>query len=150
MRIVVVSDSHGHTKILNEIYEKEKAKTQLFIHCGDCCDIKTNVKDYLVVRGNCDFLADYPEFLELTLPIGKIYCFHGLGGLGMIKRIIKEKHPDIILYGHTHQRNKMMIENTLVLNPGSVTYPRDFLAPSYLVIEGTSKDNIKIEFIELK
>ena len=149
LRIVVVSDSHRNTQVLERIASLEK-KSDLFLHCGDACDLPQNIKPFIAVKGNCDFLFDYPESLTLNVPpVGEIYLFHGIGGRSAIRRIINTQKPKILLFGHTHCQMAEVIDGCYVFNPGSVTFPRDGSRGSYLVIEANGPDDIKWEFKEI-
>ena len=149
MRIVVVSDSHRNTETLNQIYQKEKENTNLFLHCGDSCDFPQNIEPFISVKGNCDFLFDYPNERLLKLSIGSLYIFHGVGGLYQIKTIIRKIKPDVICYGHTHIHSYQMIDGCHVFNPGSVSLPRDATTGTYLVLEGTNKEDLTWHFVAL-
>ena len=149
VRLVIVSDSHRDDEVLEKIYQKEQAKTSMFLHCGDSCSTPFNIKPFISVRGNCDYLYPFPDKLVFNLPIGKIYICHGTSGRSDIRKAIKEEQPDIILCGHTHIHSHELIDGCHVFNPGSVSNPRDGSNGTYLIIEGTSKENIKWEFVNI-
>jgi hypothetical protein len=47
------------------------------------------------------------------------------------------------MYGHTHRPEVSFDENLMVLNPGSLTYPRqEGRSPSYIVLEMNEKNCI--------
>lgn len=46
---------------------------------------------------------------------------------------------DIIVYGHSHVGNEEHINNKIIINPGSISQPRDGLAPSFMIIEINNK-----------
>ena len=146
MRIVVVSDSHGEFTVLRQILRKEEMYTDMFIHCGDSMVSRNEIRTYHVVKGNCDFFGDFPKHLSFDTPLGKVYIMHGEMGLVNMKRLIAQVKPDIIFYGHTHAKAYHNIDGCHCFNPGSVSRPRDGEHGSYLVVEGTSKDNITWEF----
>ena len=67
MKLLILSDSHGMTTELLEIYEYHKTKVDFFLHCGDS-QLQFNssfLQPYIKVTGNCDFdihhTADYPS-----------------------------------------------------------------------------------------
>ena len=115
LRIVVVSDSHRNTQVLERIASLEK-KSDLFLHCGDACDLPQNIKPFISVKGNCDFLFDYPESLTLNVPpVGEIYLFHGIGGRSAIRRIINTQKPKILLLKEFWGRVTSIHPSTLCL-----------------------------------
>ena len=93
------------------------------------------------VRGNCDtevdqmvlefpVLADY-GFFEID---GKcIYCSHG--------HIYNENHlpplkeGDIFMHGHTHVLQAKEVNGITILNPGSVSIPKEGNPPTYAILE---------------
>ena len=95
------------------------------------------------------FYMIIPSERILNLPIGKLYFFHGIGGIYTIKKIIREHHPDFLCYGHTHIHSYQMIDGCHVFNPGSVSLPRDATTGTYLVIEGNAKEDVNWHFVVL-
>ncbi|MDR2846989.1 MAG: metallophosphatase family protein [Mycoplasmataceae bacterium] len=58
-----------------------------------------------------------------------------------INSIIKDQKPDYIIFGHTHKP----IKHTHLLNPGSLTAPKQFLHhPTFII--ATSNDSGKFKF----
>ena len=55
MKVLIISDSHGRAKRLNEIVDRVKADH--VIHCGDFCTGRSELPSVplTVVRGNCDW-----------------------------------------------------------------------------------------------
>jgi putative phosphoesterase len=63
MKALIVSDSHGLTNELEEITARHRHEANVFIHCGDS-ELSPNQKEiahFLIVRGNCDFTAAFPN-----------------------------------------------------------------------------------------
>ena len=54
----------------------------------------------------------------------------------MIKEEGKSRHVDIVMFGHTHKPYLDMGEDITVLNPGSLSYPRQVgRKGSYMILE---------------
>src|SRR5699024_12718774 len=80
--ILIISDSHGWEKQLQDI-RKNQSHVKEAILCGDS---ELNVdspflKDYLVVKGNCDWTAVFPnemlfEYGGLTFLITHVHLFY--------------------------------------------------------------------------
>ena len=99
-------------------------------------------KDHIYnVRGNCDaevdqmvldfpVLADYP-LLELD---GKtFYASHGhIYNEGNLPPL---KEGDIFIHGHTHVLRAEKKEHYTILNPGSVSIPKEGNPPTYAILE---------------
>ena len=147
MRIVVVSDTHGDFFRLKAIVDKHLKDAGLLIHLGDgnreLEDIQTLYPQLrcLGVRGNCDQNSDAPCTL-LTEAGGKtILATHGhlygvKGGLDRLKQAARQNHAHIVLYGHTHQNFTGYEEGLHIMNPGSLSKPRNYM-PSYGIIDIT-------------
>ena len=149
MKILVASDSHGDSNILNDL-RNERFDVTYFLHLGDSCIPKYLLDSYCAVRGNCDFI-DLPRFKEIEIEGLKIHMEHGDGfRLNFDKeKYIKELNCDIFLSGHTHKKLATKVGDTYVFNPGSLTRPRDGEKGSYLILEVEDKELKHFEFIEL-
>lgn len=150
MKIIVMSDSHGVFSSVRKVVERQR-DADLFIFLGDgerdINQILINEpwleEKLLCVKGNCDggmLLSQMKMQLEYTLPYGhKIFAAHGdrymvKYGAGSMLQEAKERHADILLYGHTHCRDERFEDGVYILNPGSLGWPRDGKRQSYGVI----------------
>lgn len=145
MKIIVVSDSHRNYSNLSKVIVQFHA--DLYIHLGDgerelntICMTYPDKQIYHV-SGNCDFASLSPDELLLS-PDDKnvIYAVHGhmhnvKYSLETLKAAARQKGANIVLYGHTHQRHNEYDNGLYILNPGSVSCPRDGNKPSFGVIE---------------
>lgn len=136
MRLLVVSDSHKYTNnLLRAIEEQPSARYVIFLGDGER-DIETAKqlypqKQFIMVRGNCDFgsLLNDREFVIIG---GKrIYCTHGhvegvKHGTGNLISCARQEKADIVLYGHTHQAVTDYVDGMYVMNPGSVGYDKRY------------------------
>lgn len=81
MKILIVSDTHGQEKNLEEVLKKEEPIDAL-IHLGDLEGgedfISTHVKcPVYLVSGNNDFFCSLPREREITLGKYKVLITHG-------------------------------------------------------------------------
>lgn len=148
MKVLVLSDSHGDSAIVEEIRKKEKP--DLTLHLGD---FGRDLRNGIAVRGNCDGLTSLPAKRLLTLKGHKILLSHGHEenvkmGLHRLFYLAREEEADIVLYGHMHERLKKRIEDILFLNPGSVTRPHWGDRASYLILK-LEEGSVDVSFIEL-
>lgn len=151
MRIIVFSDTHGKTGALFDVVEMHLKSADMFIHLGDGeqeADMLKSVYPYIdlrYLRGNCDYNSAAPDILTIEADFGvKIVASHGhtLGvkyGLEMLIDKAEQKGAKIALYGHTHQRYSSYENGLYIMNPGSLSQPRDFFPPSYGIIDITAK-----------
>lgn len=145
MKILIVSDTHGHERNLEKVLERVSPIDQL-IHLGDV----EGHEDYIevlaecpvhMVSGNNDFFSDLPREEEFWLGKYHVLITHGhYYGVSMGTERLKEEAAarkiDIVMYGHTHRPEIDLTEGVTVLNPGSISYPRQWgRKPSYLIME---------------
>ncbi|QUI21734.1 metallophosphoesterase family protein [Vallitalea pronyensis] len=144
MKILIISDTHGHianaTKIVKQITDFDR-----IIHLGDMeqdaealdcmCPIPI---DY--VPGNCDYASKAPREKVLAFYGVKLFITHGhyyqvKWNLDTIIKEGRKKGVKIILFGHTHVAMEKNMDGITLFNPGSLTLPRDGKGPSYGVLE---------------
>lgn len=149
MKILVCSDSHGNSEILNDLRNKRYDVTY-FLHLGDSCLPKYLLDSYCAVKGNCDFI-DLPRVKIIEIEGLKIHLEHGDGFRfnSNPEKYVSELNCDIFLYGHTHKKYCGRVGNTYVFNPGSLTRPRDGDKGSYLILEVENKKLVNYEFVDV-
>ena len=136
-RLLVMSDTHGEGDGLRYLLEAAwrqigKKPIDCYVHCGDgigdlegCIDLiraRDPGAELCMVRGNCDFSADAPDFAVLTMGGARIFVTHGhryhvKGGLMNLDYAAEERGCSIALYGHTHIAD-MENGRVLMINPG--------------------------------
>jgi len=161
MKWLIASDLHGSSyyceKLINAI-EKENADRVLLLgdilYHGPRNDLPreyapkkvigmlNGIKEKIVcVRGNCDtevdqMVLDFPILSDYAvLDIGErlIYATHGHKyGPDNLPPLCK---GDILLYGHIHIPKCEEREGVTVLNPGSVSIPKENSNNSYMTLE---------------
>lgn len=151
-KILICSDTHGDNSYLKKAIDINDP--DIVLHAGDfCCSFSkiNEIVDY-VVSGNNDIEGQKEIYFSL---FGiNIYMSHGDEFISYFSppnenskkvfKSIRNKGLDLIIYGHTHVECVHNIKNTLVINPGSITAPRNKSnKKSYAVI--TIKDNKIIE-----
>lgn len=152
MKVLIVSDTHGYDQNFEAAVNQE-APIDVLIHCGDI----EGSEDYYealvecpvyMVRGNNDFFSDLPGEMVFFLKGHKIFLTHGhCYGVSMgIEHVLDEgidRGADIIMYGHTHRPLLEQEGGVTILNPGSLSFPRqEGRKPTYLVMEIDEKNNL--------
>jgi len=132
MKILVCSDSHGETELLDKLFY-ENQDCSLFLHCGDVGLPAYLTKKFLVVKGNCDYF-DYPRKRDIPTKWGTIHMEHGDTYQSRDEKYIESLGCFIYLFGHTHKKEHGYDGKTYAFNPGSLTRPRDGNEGSYLTI----------------
>ena len=161
MKLFIASDLHGSAKYCREMleaFEREKADKLLLLGdilyhgprnpLPDGYDPKTvgellavYKQKIICVRGNCEaevdqmvlnfpIMADYAVLAEgerlIYATHGHIYNENNLPPL---------KNGDILIHGHTHVLKAEKREGYTLLNPGSVSIPKEGNPPSYAILE---------------
>ncbi len=144
MRIVVLSDSHKRSDLIEKIlYSQETAKHVFFLgdHADDIEDLQYlfDDKKFYILSGNCDYYSSFPSSAIATIGGKKIFYTHGhtlsvKHGTEKLLANAKAGGYDIVLYGHTHISNILYEDGIYIVNPGSLGQPRDFNR-SYAVID---------------
>ncbi len=179
MKILIASDIHGsayYCRKLLEALDREGAPRMLLLgdilYHGPRNDLPKEyapkevismlnpLKDRIVsVRGNCEAEVDQ---MVLDFPVLADYCLMPVGGHMMFcthGHVYNEEHlppmmpGDILLYGHTHVPRAEKVLDKWMLNPGSVSIPKDGTVQSYAVLEDgtfTVRDMDGADFLQVK
>ena len=145
MKILIISDTHGSHKNFDRVIEKERPLDML-IHLGDV----EGDEDYIpavadcpvhMVSGNNDYNLDLPAQDIFNIGDYKVLVVHGhtfyvYRGVERLKQYALQNSIDIVMFGHTHKPYIEIDEDVTILNPGSVSYPRqpDHM-PTFLIME---------------
>ena len=151
MKVLIVSDTHGRDENLEWVVSYE-TPIDAMIHCGDIEGSEDYFEALLdcpvyMVRGNNDFFSDLNSEIVIELAGKRIMVTHGhYYGVSMgPERLIDEgmsRDIDIIMFGHTHRPFFLQENDIIVLNPGSLSYPRQSgREPSYIIMEIDEKNN---------
>lgn len=161
MKLMFVSDIHGsyyYAKKVIEKYREEEADNMIIL--GDILyhgprnslpkeynpkkviELLNQLKEKIIcVRGNCDAEVDQ---MVLEFPIMSDYniIFHNNkrifathGHLFNEDNMPPLGEGDILIHGHTHLPVAKEIDNRYILNPGSISLPKEDNPNSYGVIE---------------
>jgi len=160
MKILVVSDTHGYTAPLVELVNRYADQIQMVIHLGDrardLLDLESKYPDttMVAVAGNIDFRVDAEAERILSLEGRKILLLHGhrqgvKSGMDRLFYYAKEKGVDVCLFGHTHMQARLMKEDIIFMNPGSLVEPRGFSRAGYGFLNISQNGEIFAELISL-
>ena len=146
MKILVVSDTHRKDDNLKLVLSEE-CPLDMLIHLGDAEGSEHFIPDWVnpecrmeMVLGNNDFFSILDREREIDIAGHKAFITHGhyygvsMGPEGLVDEA-KSRGCDIAMYGHTHRPFLDVIDGVTVLNPGSLSYPRqEGRRPSYMII----------------
>lgn len=154
MKILIVSDTHGKHRSYDKVIERE-GKIDMLLHMGDVEGGELYIEGTAgcpvhIVAGNCDFFSELPGEEEVQIGKYKIFMTHGHGYyVSMDTRRLKEeamkRGAQIALYGHTHKPDIDLEGDVMVVNPGSLSFPRQMdRKPSYVIMQ-IDEENVKFE-----
>ena len=145
MRILIISDTHGSHRNLDEVLEREK-DIDMLLHLGDV----ENDDDYIeavmdcpvhIVAGNNDYFLYLPREKEIQIGKYKVFMTHGHNyyvsmNTERLRQAARQRGADIVMYGHTHRPKVDASEDVIVVNPGSLSYPRqEGRRATYIIME---------------
>jgi len=164
MKLMFISDIHGSAYWLEKAMEKvkEEAPDQIvmlgdFMYHGPrnplpegynpalVAEMLNQYKQHIVaVRGNCDaevdqMLLEFPMMADYTVILHegrRIYVTHGHGF--NIEQLPPLQENDVFIQGHTHVPVADTKDGIYVLNPGSISLPKENYPNSYGIIENGS------------
>ena len=159
MKVLLVSDSHGRNQNMEKVIRKV-SPVDLLIHRGDL----EGSEGYLeaiapcpveMVAGNNDFFSRLPREKVITIGRHQIFMTHGHNyyvnyGYGELRAAAKSRGCDYAFFGHIHRPVLDDTEEVTVVNPGSISLPRqDNRRPSYAILDVNRKGDFDIEIYYL-
>lgn len=133
MRVLIVSDTHGRHGSLDRALEMA-GDIDLFIHLGDVEGGEEYINAAVqcekhIVRGNNDFFTDLPREEEFSIGKYRVFITHGHHyyvslNSEYIKEEAQARKVDIVMFGHTHRPYYEEWGGMVILNPGSLSFPR--------------------------
>ena len=178
--LLVLSDMHcDNYYLFCEIMKQFGTDSDALIYCGDGIrDIsryfseaatdekirKTLPPVIALARGNGDYYEysassirfDAPDYITFKAAGRTIFATHGhLFGVDFntdhLASTASASRASLVFYGHTHCPYKKIQDNIVILNPGSVTRPRNGSCPSFAVVTypGIS-EKFEINFFGIK
>ena len=134
-RLLLLGDIlyHGPRNALPEDYDPQRVAALLNARAEKIC----------CVRGNCDcevdqMVLDFPITADyLYLPVGKHICFVTHGHVYSKQRMPRLAPGDLFLFGHIHVPRCETRDGVTILNPGSVSIPKENSRHSYMTLDGS-------------
>ena len=149
MKILICSDTH---RVNDNFYRmlEEVPSVDLIIHCGDAegteCEMEAIAGcEMEVVSGNNDFFTVLPKERVLDIAGNKILVTHGhyyrvSAGYERLAEEAAARGCNMAFFGHTHLPYMGEVNGVFLVNPGSLTYPRQFgRVPTYVIMEVDDK-----------
>ena len=148
MRILVVSDTHRDFSALHHAVQTQP-KAEIVLHLGDgeeeLMQVKTMFPEKMIVgvRGNCDFGSETKNSDLVKLSGKNVLITHGhtyyvKHSLSELKTAARVCRANVVLYGHTHVAHTEYDGGLYIMNPGSLSIPRQG-GPTYGILDITSQ-----------
>lgn len=145
MKVLIVSDTHKRNANFYDVLEKV-GPIDMVVHCGDAEGAEYEYEEIVkcpmhIVAGNNDFFSRLPGELELKIGKYKVWITHGHQyyvsmGNQVLKEEARTRGVDIVFYGHTHRPVIDIGPDVTVVNPGSLSYPRqEGRQPSFVLMD---------------
>ena len=155
MKILIVSDTHGRHGNLDEVLERE-GKIDMLLHLGDVEDDEHYIEaiaEYPVhiLSGNNDFFSYLPGEKEIKIGKYRVFMTHGHGhyvsmNTKRLREAARARGVDIVMFGHTHKPYIDVEGDLKVINPGSLSYPRqEGRRASYVIMEINANGDASFE-----
>lgn len=155
MKILIVSDTHGRHRNLDEVLERE-GKIDMLLHLGDMEDDEHYIEGIAewpvhMLSGNNDFFSHLPGEKEIRIGKYKVFMTHGHGyyvsmSTKRLRDAAKARGVDIVMFGHTHKPYIDVEGDLKVINPGSLSYPRqEGRRASYVIMDINANGNAEFE-----
>lgn len=159
MRILIVSDTHKDNRNYYTALERERP-LDMVIHCGDSGGDELHLEDvagcpFYIVAGNTDYYSSLPRELFVEVEGHRVLVTHGHkyyvnDGPDTLRAYAKGEGADIVFYGHTHVPDLDFDDDVAVVNPGSLSYPRqENRRPSYAVMEIDRRGKVHYDIVFL-
>ena len=161
MKLLIASDLHGSDHYVNLLCRRlaEEATDRLvllgdLLYHGPRNDLP---RDYdtraaaarlnaltpppVAIRGNCDGEVDqmvlsFPMLADFAVLFADGYTLFLTHGHHLDEARCRLRPGDVLFYGHTHEPDFTRVDGVTLVNPGSVSIPKNGSPHSYLVFEG--------------
>lgn len=159
MRLIVFSDSHGNFTALKRVIDLH-TEADAYIHLGDGAEEVEMIKmlyhnkKFICVCGNCDVDSDEKLSRVEVFDNKTVYFTHGHYHNvkytdNYLIEAAKQSGADIVLYGHTHISREEYLNGIYIMNPGSISKPKNTQRPTYGIVDITNS-GILMSIAELK
>lgn len=130
MKIGIVSDTHNDCGSFEKVIQKH-GEIDVWFHAGDGTEDSIKMKElfpmkkFFFVKGNTDHSSEVPYEIWLELEGMEIWLTHGhrekvKDNLHELKYTANKGEAKLTIFGHTHYPYVEKIDNSWLINPGSL------------------------------
>ena len=146
MKILIISDTHHDINRAETVIRKLKkaGPLDILVHCGDYYEDAVRLGNMfgietVAVKGNCDRCFTRDEFAILETEAGDFFVTHGnMYNVGYSNEDVYETALKYdctgAIFGHTHRAENVDLDGFLLLNPGSLSRPRDGSGGTFAIL----------------
>lgn len=144
----MVSDTHGKCKNLESVLEKVKP-IDLLLHLGDVIGDEAYIQQIAgckteIIAGNNDIFSDLDR--EKLFYIGTHLVWMTHGHRYTVERLREDgkwQGASIVFFGHTHVPLIDRSDSIILVNPGSLSLPRqEGRKPSFIIMDLDQKGDV--------
>lgn len=159
MKILVLSDTHGNTFRAENILQYYQSELDMVFHLGDHDEDARELQQlfpelaFHIVAGNNDY-SGYSPANKMVFANGKKFLLtHGhkkkvYWNLHTLSYWAEEQGADMVLFGHTHVPFCDDRGNVFIVNPGSISLPRDSKIPTFALLSISETGEISCAIME--
>lgn len=144
MKILICSDTHGDNDSLKLLINKHP-KCDLYLLAGDSEADNVDISPFISIKGNCDYMSEFPLHIILPTPYGKLLMQHRPVTDYLF---LKQNEIKIVVFGHTHIRKFEILDKIYYINPGAISFARDANDGSYAILD-ISENKVNATFYKI-
>ena len=160
MKILLISDTHHNLRNARAVLDKIHDKMDMVFHLGDMVEDALILKKqytklpFYFVLGNNDFGEEGQASQMVTVKGCRLLLTHGHAqhvhwNYDTISYWAEEKHGDVVVFGHTHKTVNDNGGRVMLVNPGSISIPRDGRLPTFGILEILEDGQIQSSVMEM-
>jgi hypothetical protein len=166
-KLLVISDTHGSVISLKSVFSWAKERTPpngsicAAVFLGDGLgDLRSAAAEtgfscnWAKVKGNNDY--DFQEadialfdFINYRFLICHGHRYNLYSGYHPLVSAAQYNGANVVLFGHSHVPYHKTLDGIILINPGSVGFPRSNKGRTFAVIECTEGQQLKAEFYRI-
>ncbi len=159
-KALIFSDSHGRIENMLDVISKNKDVDAIF-HAGDIERDADRLRNSVmcpvyIVKGNCDWFGSMPEKITVEFAGKKVAICHGhrylnMGNKDLLTYFGREEGADLVIFGHTHVPFLEQAYPVTLLNPGSISRPRQTPhVPTYTILTVDDRGEMNFDMREYR